>query len=143
MNHPYIYVGCFLCSDALQRVIEGFRVNPLENDIQYPHITFAFKPYSVDRTLFGEEIKVVITGYGNNGVNEGLRVELFSNNIVIQEMIDHIDQPHITVAVSNEGKPVNTKDLTFASVRPIILIGKYGGYTKWGTVHLRKDTHTS
>ena len=138
MNHPYIYVGCFVRFDVLKNAIGGIRIAPLENDIQYPHITFAYKPNSVDKNLFGEEIQVVITGYGNDGVNEGLKVELFSNNPVIQEMINRIEHPHITIAVSNEGKLVNTKHLEFSSVSPIPLVGKYGGYTKWGKIHLHQ-----
>ena len=73
-------------------------------------------------------------GYGNNGLNEGLKVYLKADNPAIQNMIDHIEVPHITIAVSNEGRPVNTKGLVFENINPIEMEGEYGGYAKWGGV---------
>lgn len=49
-------------------------------------------------------------------------------------MIDQIEVPHITIAVSSEGKPVNTKNLNFEDINPIEMEGKYGGYDRWGKV---------
>ncbi len=134
MNHPFTYVGCFIKMNVFQNAIKGVRSTPLENDIQYPHITFAYKPREVDQSLFGTHIKVRIVGYGNDGENEGLKVQLSSSEPRMQNMIDELETPHITIAVSNEGKPVNTKRLNFEEIEPIVLFGKYGGYTKWGKV---------
>lgn len=39
MNHPFIYVGCFIRLHDFQNAIKGIRSTPLENDIQDPHIT--------------------------------------------------------------------------------------------------------
>lgn len=82
-------------------------------------------------------MRITIIGYGNDGLNEGLKVALKADNLVIQHMIDKIEIPHITVAVSNEGKPVNTKYLRFEEIKPIEIDSKYGGYTKWGEVIVR------
>ena len=49
-------------------------------------------------------MRITIIGYGNDGLNEGLKVVLKADNLVIQHMIDKIEIPHITVAVSNEGR---------------------------------------
>lgn len=136
MNHPFIYVGCFVEFEDFQSAIKCIREDPLENDIQYPHITFAYEPKEVDESLFGEKIYIKIVGYGNNGLNEGLKVCLKTDNPTIQSMIDHIEVPHITIAVSNEGRPVNTKGLVFENIDPIEMEGEYGGYAKWGRVIL-------
>lgn len=137
MSHPFVYVGCFIKFDTFQSVIKAIRKNPLKNDIKAPHVTFKYRPSDVDDILFGESVRITIIGYGNDGLNEGLKVALKADNLVIQHMIDKIEIPHITVAVSNEGKPVNTKYLRFEKIKPIEIDGKYGGYTKWGEVIVR------
>ena len=134
MSHPFIYVGCFFKYEDFQTAIKDIRKSPLKNDVRDPHITFMYKPKEVIQSLFGEVIHVTIVGYGNDGTNEGLRVQLKANNPDIQFMINNIAVPHITIAVSDEGKPVNTKDLNFESINPIKLEGKYGGFAKWGRV---------
>ncbi len=134
MNHPFIYVGCFVKFEALQTAINGIRKNPLENDIQEPHITFAYKPLDVNQSLFGKKVSIKIVGYGNDGQNEGLKVQLHCDEPDVQSMIDQIEVPHITIAVSSEGKSVNTKGLQFESIDPIEMTGKYGGYAKSGKV---------
>lgn len=137
MNHPFIYIGCFIRLHDFQSAIKGIRTNPLENDIQDPHITFAYRPIEVDQSLFGTPIKIKIVGYGNDGENEGVKVQLSSSKPRMQYLIDELETPHITIAVSNEGRPVNTKRLDFEEVEPIELTGKYGGYAKWGKVIVR------
>lgn len=120
-----------------QNAINEIRITPLKNDIQNPHITFAYKPKEVDQSLFGTLIQIKIVGYGNDGDNEGLKVQLSSSNPQMQYMINKLEMPHITIAVSNKGKPVNTKRLIFEEIEPIELTGKYGGYAKWGEVIIR------
>lgn len=137
MNHPFIYLGCFVKFKDFQAAIRCIRKNPLENDIQDPHITFAYKPKEVVQSLFGEKIHIIIVGYGNDGLNEGLKVQLRADNPSIQSMIDQLEVPHITIAVSSEGKSVNTKNLDFKNINPIEMEGKYGGYARWGKVVVR------
>ena len=139
MNHPFIYVGCFVKFRSFQSAICRIRKNPLDNDIQDPHITFAYKPKEVVQSLFGEKVQITIVGYGNDGINEGLKVQLKAENPAVQKMIDQIEVPHITIAVSSEGKPVNTKSLNFEDINPIEMEGKYGGYTKWDKVVVRNQ----
>lgn len=141
MNHPFVYVGCFVRFENFQSAIRHIRKNPLENDIQDPHITFAYKPKEVVQSLFGEKIHIIIVGYGNDGLNEGLKVQLRADNPAIQSMIDQIEVPHITIAVSSEGKPVHTKNLDFENINPIEMEGKYGGYARWGHVIIRDQSN--
>lgn len=132
MNHPFTYIGCFVKYEDFQSAIRHVRKNPLENDIRYPHVTFAYRPTEVDRSLFGEKTHITIVGYGNDGVNEGLKVRLEADNPAIQSMIDQIEVPHITIAVSRDGEPVNTRNLSFEDIKPIEMEGTYGGYARWG-----------
>lgn len=138
MNHKYIYVGCFVSRDELlqkMNLIDGYR---LEKLIQYPHITFEYKPSQVDEGLFGQAVEITAVAYGNNGQNEGLKVELHSKNEAIEKMICSIKIPHITVSVSVTGKPVDTSKLQFHSIEPFKLAGKYGGYDRHGAVVTEK-----
>lgn len=134
MNHPFNYVGCFVKFEDFQSSIRDIRRNPLKNDIQDPHVTFAYRPENVNQALFGEKIHIWLVGYGNNGKNEGLKVKLESDNAAVQAMIDQVKVPHITISVSYDGKPVDTKELEFADIDPIEMEGKFGGYAKWGSV---------
>lgn len=130
MNHPFTYVGCFVEFEYFQSAISHIRKNPPENDIQYPHVTFEYKPEKVNKSLFGERVHITIVGYGNDGENEGVKVRLESDNRAIQKMISQIEVPHITIAVSSGGKAVNTRYLDFRDIAPIELDGKYGGHAK-------------
>lgn len=144
MNHPFIYVGCFINYKTFHDAIRGIRVKPLPNDIRDPHVTFSYKPIEVNQSLFGSELRIKIVGYGNDGKNEGLRVCIDTSNQELQSMIERIAIPHITIAVSDDGKPVNTKNIRFDDIEPIELTGKFGGYTKWRKVIVtdRKKSNT-
>lgn len=137
MNTQFHYVGLFFKFHSFQSLIAGIRRDPLENDILYPHITFEYMPQEVDRSLFGKPVQVKIVGYGNDGENEGVKVELSSEDPVLQSMIEKIEVPHVTIAVSDAGEPVNTRRLEFHEIEPIELTGIYGGYVDGGRVILR------
>lgn len=134
MNQKYVYVGCFIPYKLLQEKIHEIDCVHLERMIKDPHITFVYKPTEVDEKLFGEKIKIIITGYGNDGKNEGVKVRLESDNPQIDEMIRKIEVPHITLSVSRTGKPVATRYLSFSPIEEITLTGTYGGYDVNGNV---------
>ena len=143
MDHPYHYVGCFIDLSDFRKAIRGIRTDPLKNDIQFPHVTFAYRPEKVDQSLFGSVIQVKIIGYGNNGENEGLKVQLYSCDPVLQSMIERLQCPHITIAVSDYGEAVNTRKLQFKEITPVELTGKYGGYLKEGKVDVQRRSEES
>lgn len=134
MKHNFIYVGCFVNYHDLQKKVNSIRMVHLFRQIHNPHITFDYKPESVDESIFGKKIKIKIIGYGYNEDNEGVKVELHSSDSEIEKMIKRIPVPHITLSVSAKGKPVNTKNLIFNAVEPIEIEGTYGGYTSSGEV---------
>ena len=134
MEHSFIYVGCFITEKDFTEILQRLPDGRLERLIENPHITFAYRPEKVDESLFGEEIKITVVGYGNDGENEGVKVELFTKSTILQDMIGDISVPHITISVSKKGKPVNTKQLNFRAVNPFEIYGKFGGYAQCGKV---------
>lgn len=138
MNHSFKYIGSFVDFKQFHTCIDGIRRHPLEKTIECPHVTFAYRPETVDRDLFGTEIAITILGYGNDGENEGVLVRLDTENDRLQEMIKQIDVPHITIAISRDGKAVNTRNLRFQAIPPITITGIMGGYQEDGTVCLSK-----
>ncbi len=134
MNHPYTYVGCFVDKDELEEKLQHTVRTKLWRTIEAPHVTFEYQPREVDEELFGEKVQIRMTGYGCDGQNEGVKVELFSANPKIAEMIQKIPVPHITLSVSACGKPVDTRDLRFEPMEPVEIVGIYGAYTNRNTV---------
>lgn len=128
--HNFEYIGCFFEPAEFYRTVSHLRINPLPNEKKAPHVTFAYEPETVPQELFGQPITVTVTGYGNNGENEGLRVTLTGNNSRINEMIAAIPVPHITLAVSDTGQAVNTRYLEFSHVEPIRLTGQFNGHQR-------------
>ena len=127
MNSVFKYIGCFFDAGRLYETLEKYRTDPLLNTIARPHVTFEYMPEVVCRELFGKEVTVVVTGYGNNGKNEGVRVSLYSDDEGIKAMIEKIRVPHITLSVSEGAKAVNTADLEFYPVEPVSITGIFGG----------------
>ena len=140
MNQSFHYVGCFFSANELLEILKPYRSNPLARTISRPHVTFIYKPDEVDESLFGIDIHVTITGYGNDGRNEGVKVSLSSEHPMLQSMIEKIEVPHITISVGEGAEPVNTRYLDFASIPDIQVTGRYGGCLESREVILQKGT---
>ena len=134
MARQYHYIGCFVRPDELFRHMDVISTGHLDRVIQTPHITFEYKPETVDESLFGNRIGVQIMGYGNDGENEGVRVALHSEDKRLRKMIQNIPTPHITVTVSNTGKSVNTRFLEFYPISSFEIEGVFGGYDSEGNI---------
>ena len=138
MWEKYHYIGCFFATEDFYKKVKKYRKNPLEQQIEIPHITFSYKPDKVEESLFGTAVRVWITGYGNDGRNEGLKVKLECEDPVLQKMAEQIKIPHITLAVSKGEKAVNTSRLKFEPVEPMELESFFGGCTEEKRVIGRK-----
>lgn len=134
MEKRFLYIGCFPDPREFQEKISAIPSSRLERVIEHPHVTFQFAPKDVDTTLFGQSISLCITGYGNDGKNEGVSVTLRAQDPTLQEMIDAIPVPHITVSVSKDGVPYKTRNLSFQDISPMELWGLFGGMTEGGRV---------
>lgn len=126
--HPYEYIGCFFDRDELFQKVAHIRKDPLSNEKTKPHITFVYAPQTVPEELFGAPVAVTVTGYGNDGHNEGLQVVLTANDPVLNKMIAQIPVPHITLAVSDDGQAVNTRYITFSPISPFEITGHFDGH---------------
>lgn len=128
MNHSFQYIGCFFSANELLEKLQPYRSNPLAKTISEPHVTIVFRPKEVDDSLFGTDIRVTIIGYGNDGMNEGVKVSLRSDDPRLQSMIKEIEVPHITISVSEGAEPVKTRYLDFSPIPPVQITGQYGGF---------------
>lgn len=110
-----------------------------------PHVTVVYAPETTHEDLYGFKAYVVLRGYGNDGQNEGYKVEIIPDKIVmgdytfrqledretIIKLLSSIETPHITVSISEESKPKYTKDLEFKdlSIGEIeVLEAKFGAF---------------
>ena len=114
---------------------EGFFIqedlqSKLFRDIEYKHVTSEYKPLKTHEELYGQKATFLIVGYGNDSVNEGFQVKLaYCESDELRELFNAIPIPHITLSVSEEGKPVNTANLEFHSIgNPATVTGIFGGF---------------
>ena len=114
-----IYWGIFFDPDQLP-------MGQLEQDIEYKHVTFAFRqPCPED--LVGQKVDVDVVGYANDGANEAYRVELPN---YIEEFYKNENPPHITLSVSNDGRPKDSGLLPFEDIgEPFSITGTIGYFT--------------
>lgn len=130
MMHRFRYIGCFVDPIDLEEKLSHIPRRPLKRAILNPHVTVAYRPETVDLSLFGMKVRLRITDYGRDENNEGVRVELFAEDPRLAEQFQTVKVPHITLSVSEAGEAVNTRDLRFEAVKPVELFGVYGGYTE-------------
>ena len=118
-------------------IYEGFFIidelhGNLEKDIQFKHITTEFRPKVTHEHLYGTKAGFVISGYANDGNNEGLYIsKMTSSDKELEDLFDNVEVPHITLSVSTVGKPVNTAKLNFSQLNPedyYMVCGKFGGF---------------
>ena len=133
MKKKFNYVGIFIPAEEVYAATENVGAR-LQKRIQHPHITFAYRPEEVDESLFGEEVTIRVFAYGSDAQNEGVKVDICTDNAKIQEAFGKIEVPHITLSISEDGKAVNTRFLDFKNIEPFTLKGRFGGYMFDGTV---------
>lgn len=126
----YKYIGCFFDLEESRALRRLSRFRGLKKRIKSLHVTIEYDPEEVDTDLFGEEIEVRVTGYGNNRRNEGLLVEAHSDNPVIQAMLDRIEVQHITLSRALAAESVDTKNLEFRKIKPLTVKGRFGGFSE-------------
>lgn len=104
----------------------------LSDPITDQHVTFGFKSTPPEGLDWNATYSIEIIGYGNDGTNEGYEC------VIPDELAwayDGADIPHITIGVSNGGRPVDTKNLDFEEEVPFTVYGKLGYFLK-GEYHI-------
>lgn len=135
-----IYTGVFFDSSELNDLFEKHIGKPkLSNVIKNPHVTFTYKPTEVMFGLLGTPIRFDVIGYACDGVNQGLQVKISDNmwwdkrHAPLFDECQTIENPHITISVSEDGKPVDTNKLVFEPIPiPFEIVGDYGVFTDEG-----------
>ena len=123
-----LYVGAFVDSRELVEKLEknGVERNILFRPVQKPHVTFQYRPKEIDESLLGEKVNIRVVGYGCDGENEGVAVELTCENEKVRKLSEKVKIPHITLSVSEDGRPANTRYLGFTPIeRPFVVEGIY------------------
>ena len=132
-NEKYIYIGIFVDCDTLQKFVnDNITKDRLSRVIDNPHVTFAFRPAEYNYDLIGKLAMLKVVGYACDGKNQGLQVEMgdTSNPEILAEF-EKIRNPHITLSVSADGKPVDTGKMKFNPIEnPFYIMGFYDGFQK-------------
>lgn len=139
MKSNYIYTGCFLPLEKIDEVSHYYGLTHLDQIVQNPHMTVEFRPRTVDESLFGEEVRITLVGYGNDTKNEGFKVVAHTKNAKLQQIIEKVLVPHITISTSRSGKPIDTGLLDFSQIKPVTLLARYGAYNRFGQVITTPD----
>lgn len=118
----------------------------LENRISMPHITTTFRPLEPSINLYGKTGIFELYEYGCDLANEGFKVRYFKdrsyfnpNTRIIEfnddedvaKLFESIDIPHVTMSVSADGEPKNTKNLDFRPCPPYIYKATFGAMECW------------
>ena len=139
-----IYSGLFVDPDNLYSHFPP----SLSHKIRDPHVTTAYRP-DIEKLLLdslGSGATIRAVGYGNDGKNEGLLVEVLAEDPAIQKALEERFVPdkkgevkvvptHITLSIADNAKAVDTKDLDFSPLdEPIDLTGTYEFFGKNGAL---------
>lgn len=131
------YEGIFFDSDTEQLIhlLEKPRLDVVNDEI---HCTFKYHPNNEEifDELVGQEIEVLIVGYGNDGKNSGFEIQLPDD--IMPYYINYGDneqgeliKPHITTSLAIGAKAANTKNLNFKKLdTPIRIKGTFGYWIK-------------
>lgn len=109
----------------------------LAKQIQNIHVTHMYRPMpmKINPSFFGKEVRATIHGYAIDVNNEGFLVSLHCDDEALADALKEIAVPHITISVSESGKPVNTGKLSFRPTNEFVVTGKYGAFCTDKNVH--------
>lgn len=130
------YTGYFLDARQMGELMahlegQGLVAGGLGRTISCPHVTLSYMPEDAHEGSFGQTQRMRVIGYGNDGRNEGIKVELIgqSPDAAIASLEQGVECPHVTLSVSPDGRPADTRDLDFEPLdEPFEMTGTYGGY---------------
>ena len=139
-----IYTGLFFDPEEIYSQFPP----SLARRIRDPHVTTAYRP-GVDKLFLnhlGSDAIIRAVGYGNDGQNEGLLVEIVAAPQIIKKTLEEQVIPdgaggykpfptHITLSIAEGAKAVNTRNLEFKRLdTPVDFTGIYKFFGKNGTL---------
>jgi len=133
-----IYEGIFIAKEEILAIAEKHGER-LAKVIEHPHVTTRFKPIYTMNSLYGTPCDIIITAHGCNGKNEGFKVHVVSDDEAINRMVGQVEHPHITISVSEDGKPVDTAKLVSSRkmrrCKEVVKVkGVFGAFTPEGVI---------
>lgn len=94
----------------------------LSRKVENQHVTLAYKPSSMIQEILnsyiGIEFPIEVIGYARSTTNESYMASIPKEVPYFNKAI-----PHITISVSEDGYPVNSKNLVFNEIEPFTVIG--------------------
>lgn len=123
------YQGIFF-DDSVRTELIKFQKKGLNENIINMHVTFNYgRLYKFPEDIVGKEVKVIIVGYGFDGLNSGFAVEIPEK---LNEFYKNKSVAHITVSLGEvngiKGKAVDTGKLKFNKLDKILKIKGRIGY---------------
>jgi hypothetical protein len=133
----FLYTGCFLAPTETGRLFNWLGGRRLNNVVDSPHVTLAFLPDVLCEHSIGTEVLWNVVGYGNDGQNEGVLVELAQ---APDELLDEIAlrrEHHVTLSLADGAHAKDTAKLEFTPVEPLSITTIYGLCTCQGTIVIK------
>ena len=129
------YEGLFIDSEELEKLFKN-EGTFLGNRNDLPHITFLYKPDGkhLIEDVIGKSITCYLTAYGCDGDNSAFQVSLpddYNDLYLNKDENGDVIEPHITVSLSDNGKAINSRYLTYVKLKePIPVNGTFGYWIK-------------
>ena len=129
------YIGIFIAEKDTEKIIENEKVCLAKRPKNF-HCTMKYMPKDLEhfKDIIGQEVVIVLTGYGNDGKNSGYRVQLqdeINKYFLNTDKNGNLKVPHITTSLADDGKAVNTANLNFQDLeKPIFVRGRVGAFVK-------------
>ena len=132
-----IYEGIFF-DDEEAAFLKMFEESPLAREVKNFHCTFKYKPDHDELfdDIVGNEVEVMVVGYGCNGNNSGFQLllpEWVQSNYINYDVKypSFLVTPHITTSLADNARAVDTKHLHFRPfVVPFFIKGRLGYFVQ-------------
>lgn len=128
MNKKALYAGVFINDEFIETLINRQSVH-LSNVIDNIHCTFIFNPTEEEESelvkIIGREVSLLVHRYGHTENNSGFAVLI---PLSMDRYYKNSSRPHITVSISDSGKPKDTGSIDFDTIidEPFIIKGRFG-----------------
>lgn len=131
---PPIYHGIFVERDDIDDVRDdlipnGYDYGELDRVVMLTHVTFGYKTVPVEGFPYGRETNIRVVGYGNDGLSEGLEVEL---PVFSLRFYKGAVPAHVTLSYAPNVSAARTAELEFTPIDKkdgnVILKGRFGWF---------------
>ena len=127
-----LYEGFFFELNEDEFMDSPWPNSKLEHRIDTPHITVFYKPSQPHEIYYGQKGRFEFYEYGCDDNNEGYKVRCVGcDGILVPYILKEVDIPHVTISVSEDGKPKDTKNLNFVACEPYVYEAVFGAMQLW------------